>query len=158
MRYLILSLCAALCALFIFSPSGDASAAMVVDAGVAAAESADLVGTVEADVGSALGELVTAAKAGNWRYVLALSLSLVLIVFARLRDKIKWFRGDRGGAIAVMVLSMGGALATALASDASVDFKLFLGAAGVAWTAVGGYTWVKRLLWPKDKAETSGQG
>jgi hypothetical protein len=148
MRYLILSLCAALCAVFLVALPAEALAYPV----------ADLVDTVEADVGSALGELVSAAKSGNWRYVLALSLSLLLVVFAKLRDKVKWFRGDRGGAIAVMVLSIGGALATALASDASIDFKLFLGAAGIAWTAVGGYTWVKRLIWPKDKAEVDEQG
>lgn len=100
-----------------------------------------------------LGDLVSAVKDGNWRLVVSLLLGIVMFAGAKFRDKISWFKGDRGGAILAMILAMAGAVATALASDAAMDWKLFLGAAGVAWTAVGGYTWIKRLFWPKDKKD-----
>ena len=99
-----------------------------------------------------LGELVKSVKAGEWRYAAALALTMLMLLLNRFRDKLKWFKGDRGGAVLVAVLALAGAVATALASDATLDWRLFLGAAGVMWTAVGGYTWVKRLIWPtKDE-------
>lgn len=111
----------------------------------------------EEDPLSTAGELVSAVKNGNWRLAVALALGFLMMLLGRFRNKLKWFKGDRGGAVLVMVLSLAGALSTALASSASMDWKLFLGAAGVAWTAVGGYTWAKRLIWPKDVEQSEGE-
>ena len=49
-----------------------------------------------------------------------------------------------------MVLALGGASSTALLTPAELDWRLLLGAIGVAWTAAGGVQWAKRLIWPKD--------
>jgi len=106
----------------------------------------------EKDPLGTLGQLVAAVRAGHWRLAASLALALLMVVLARVRDRIKWFRGDRGGAALVGLLALGGALVSALSSSAPLDWKLFLGAAGVMWTAVGGYTWVKRLLWPKKES------
>lgn len=106
--------------------------------------------TVEADPAGALVSFVESVRAGNWRGVAALVLGALMLVLGKVRDKISWFRGDRGGAILVMVLALAGTLSTALASSADLDSRLFAGAAGLAWTAVGGYTWFKRLVWPQD--------
>lgn len=96
-------------------------------------------------------ELVQAFRTGDWRLVAAFALIAVMIGLRRIRDKVPWFRGDRGGAIMVMLLSLSGALSTSLAADQPVDAKLFLSAITIAWVAVGGYTWLKRLIWPGDK-------
>jgi len=115
---------------------------------------------VEADPAGSARELVAAIRGGNWRYVAALALAFMMFLLSRVRDKVKWFKGDRGGAILVGILAVAGALSTALASSGPIDWRLLLGAAGVMWTAVGGYTWLKRLIWPADKkltADKSGQ-
>lgn len=103
------------------------------------------------DPAGAVERFITAVREGNIRIAVGLGLSLLMIVLARIRKKVPWFSGDRGGAILVMLLSLLGAFGTALLSDATLDYKLILGAIGVAWTAVGGYTWVKRLIWPPDQ-------
>jgi hypothetical protein len=99
-----------------------------------------------------LGKLVDSVRGGQWRHAASLALILVMLALGKVRGKLKWFKGDRGGAVLVGILALAGALSTALASDAALDWRLFLGAAGVMWTAVGGYTWAKRLIWPKDPA------
>lgn len=102
----------------------------------------------EADPLSAVSAIVEAARSGNWRLVAAGALALAMLALRRLRDRVALFRGDRGGTVLVGVLALGGAFASALATSAPIDFKLILGAFGIAWTAVGGYTFVKKLLWP----------
>lgn len=100
-------------------------------------------------------EFVQALRSGDWRLVAAFALVAIMIGLRRIRDKVPWLQGDRGGAIAVMLLSLAGAFTTSLSTDAPVDFKMVLGAVAIAWTAVGGYTWVKRLIWPADKPAVS---
>lgn len=125
----------------------------VTDAGPEAAPSeleAPVV-DVEADPVGAAERLIGHIKAGEWRLVASLILAFLMFGLAKVRDRVPWFRGDRGGAILVMVLALGGSMAAALASEVALDWRLFLGAVGVAWTAAGGYTWFRRLIWPKDK-------
>ncbi len=95
-------------------------------------------------------EFVTAFRSGDWRLVAAFALIALMIGLRRIRDHVPWFKGDRGGAIMVMALSMAGAFSTSLATGAPVDLKMALSAAAIAWTAVGGYTWLKKLVWPSD--------
>ena len=52
-----------------------------------------------------------------------------------------------------MVLSLMGAFSAALATGAAISVNLVLSAVGVAFTAVGGWQWFKRLFAPKDKGE-----
>ena len=104
------------------------------------------------DPAKVIGEIVQNIKDGKWRPVAAAVLALLMLGLGRFRKKLKIFDGDRGGAVLVMVLSLGGALATTLASDAKFDLNLVLAMVVTAWTAVGGYTWFKRIIWPKDNA------
>lgn len=105
---------------------------------------------------------IQAVKDGDWRLVSAFVLAGLMVALRRSRDRVAWFKGDRGGAVLVMLLSVFGALSTSLAAGVAVDAKLFLSAAMIAWTAVGGYTWLRRLIWPKPAdptpptAETAG--
>ncbi len=100
--------------------------------------------------GDPLIDLVMALREGDARLIAAAALSLLMAAAATARDKIAWLRGDRGGAVLVMVLSFLGGLVTSLGSGAPVDFKMFLTALEIGLAAVGGYTWVRRLIWPKD--------
>lgn len=122
---------------------------------------ADPAAEVEADPVGSLQLLVSAIKAGQWRFVVALLIAFVMFFSSKIwpvREKFEWFKGDRGGAILVMLLSLGAAVSAALASSAALDWKLFVGAIGVCWTAVGGVQWLKRLIWPKDSADADAAG
>jgi hypothetical protein len=105
---------------------------------------------IEGDPIGSIEAFVDAVKAGNWKMVGSLALALIMLVLGRVRDKVKWFAGDRGGAVLVMVLGLLGGFSAALAAGADLDWRLALGVVGVVWTGVGGVTWLKRLIWPKD--------
>lgn len=126
------------------------------DAGPAVTEVADTTPDttsgvdIEGDPVGSIQKFVEAVRAGNWKLVGSLALALIMLVLSKVRDKITWFSGDRGGAILVMILGLAGGFSAALGADAPIDWKLALGIVGATWTAVGGYTWAKRLIWPKD--------
>lgn len=103
----------------------------------------------EDPVGTA-AEVVNDIRAGNWREAVVGLLALLMFGLVRVRDKIKIFKGDRGGAALVMVLAVVGSLTVALATEAPLDWRLFLGAATAAWTAAGAVGWFKRIIWPKE--------
>lgn len=134
------------------------------DAGVASTDteadkaSADLAGPqTDGEAIGAVAKLVNAVKDGNWRLALALLLGLLVYLTTRLklRKRVKYFDGDRGGALYVMLLGQAAAFATVLATPTKLTAGLILGTVGLVFTAVGGYTWVKRVLWPKDAVEHS---
>lgn len=117
------------------------------DAGPAApAKASDPVKDTEADPVGAVGKIFAAVKEGNWRMVAALVLSLCMLMFAKARQNWKLFAGKRGGAVAVMLLSLVGGFATSLAAGAPIDWGLIIAVVGTAWTAVGGYTWLRDLF------------
>jgi len=97
-----------------------------------------------------LRSIVQDARAGRWRYAASGALVLLMLALARIRDKTGIFAGDRGGAILVGVLGLFGGLVSALASSEPIDVWLFIGAMFVTWSAIGGWTWFKRVLKPKD--------
>lgn len=121
--------------------------AVVADAGNAMSPAE----RAEADPLGAADQMIEDVKSGNWRYAASGALLLLMVLLGRVRKHIKIFDGDRGGAILVGVMAMLGAFGTSLGSPAPMDWKLFLGALGVMWLAVGQYTWVKQLVWPRDE-------
>lgn len=103
-------------------------------------------------------EIVSAARAGRWLVALGLGLSLVVAGLKWLAKQggITWFHTDRGGAILVGATSLLGALSTAwVGPGAKLDGATFAAALAVTWTACGGYTWVKRIVWPSDGGVTA---
>lgn len=129
----------------ISSEAAPVATAPVAPAAVALPAPDDIVGIV--------GKVVQSAKEGNWKLVTALLLTLAMAALNRVRGKVKFLSGDRGGAIAVMALGFLGAIATALAADMAFDLKLMWGAFSTSLLAAGGYNWFKRLVWPEDRGE-----
>ena len=105
---------------------------------------------VEGDPIGSIEQFVAAVRSGNWKIVGAIALALLMFALAKVRNRIAFFRGDRGGALLVAVLGLAGGFSAALSSGAEIDWKLVAGIIMTTWTAVGGVTWVKRLVWPKD--------
>jgi len=163
----ILSLCLLVCALALVTPAKNAVAADTVPVatqvfalgvaeGISAAPSDPMDGVklpVPVPEDDALhGLLVNAVKSaqeGNWK--LMISAVLFLLMFVVRKVKLPFLQGDRGGAISVMLLALLGAFGSALASGAPISLGLVTGAVTIAFTAVGGYTWVKRVWKPNDK-------
>lgn len=92
----------------------------------------------------------------QWQALIALALIGVTAGVRTLLPKIesipklKWLKTDRGGAITTLVLSEMGAVGTALGAGQHVTVNLIVAALVTGATAAGGYTIVKRLLWPAD--------
>jgi len=100
-------------------------------------------------VEDSLASAFRGARDGNWRLLAGALLSVIMTIAYKLNVRqLPVFSGDRGGAILVMVLSLLGAAATALVSEQPINLQLILGAVGVAFTAVGGWTWIKRMIKP----------
>lgn len=97
-------------------------------------------------------------KGGNWKLAVAAILSLLMTLLGKFRGMIPIFAGDRGGSLLVMVLSVLGSVATALGTGAPLDWNLLISAAGVAFTAVGGWTWFNQVIRPADKKKAAVAG
>jgi hypothetical protein len=129
--------------------------ALAQDGGEVVEAAAEVVATPAPPVDSdpiAIGkDILQAAKGGQWRLLVAGILSLLMTLSWKLKIR-TWsiFKGDRGGAILLMILALAGSFSTALATEAPVSLELVLGAVSVAFTSVGAWQWGKRLLWPKD--------
>ena len=100
-----------------------------------------------------VGDLVGSIRLGNWREAAAASLMLLMLGFGSVRNRIKWLAGDRGGVVSVFALSFAGAIATSLMGESPVDGKMFLTAAGIALTAIGGFHAIKQFFWPRDQGD-----
>ncbi len=99
-----------------------------------------------------LVDFIALVREGDWRLVTGFVLMAAMLGLNKVRGRVSFFRGDRGGAILVLVLALAGSISAALFSDAGLDASLIVGAVSTAFTAAGGYTLIKRIIWPKDKA------
>jgi hypothetical protein len=106
--------------------------------------------SAEADPLGTVGEIVKAARGGQWRLVAALALGLAMFGLGKVRGRVKWFAGDRGGAVLVLLLALGGGFASALATSAPLDWRLVSGALSIGLTAAGGFNVLKKIAFPKD--------
>ena len=102
------------------------------------------------DAGGLMYDVVSAVRGGQWRLAIAGILGLLMLGLAKVRNHARSpFKGDRGGAALVLVLSLLTAFGTALASSAPLGLDLVIGALGAALTAAGGYSIFRKLIWPK---------
>lgn len=140
--------------------ASDGGEAISLDAGVASVETADPTPVQEAtdDPLGTVASLVKAVRSGDWRMVAALALALVMLVLGKVRGKVKWFRGDRGGVVLVFFLATAGMLSTTLAAGMDVDLKMGTTALSAGLMAIGGYVGIKKLLWPSDGEDSGSNG
>lgn len=104
------------------------------------------------------GELIELAKPVyqaimSGQYWSAAALALVVVcgaIRAYLAPRVPFFRTDAGGTLLLLLASFGGAVATLLAAAGltAPTWQLCVAAFGVAASAAGGYTMVKRLALP----------
>lgn len=93
--------------------------------------------------------LVRAASSGNWYFVLsALLVAAVWAARKYLSPKIPFLGGDVGGILLAFAMAFFGAVASALGAGAPISMPLFVAAAKIAFTAMGGYTALKKLVGP----------
>lgn len=153
---------------------------VVVDAGVVLALDAGAVSDVSdagvtdaADAGTKLvdgdnvdvvGIVKKAQEAGhdkNWS-ILFIIASVVVGLTWLLRKFgglfIPFLKTDRGGAVTVLVLGVAGGLVNALAAGATVSLDTIVAGAGVGFMSAGGFTVLKKLLFPSDAGEETKQG
>jgi hypothetical protein len=89
----------------------------------------------------------------NWALVAALAVvGLVFVARKYLAPKVPFLATGRGGALLVMVTSLAGAIANAVLAGAPFNVGLLLKAAGVAFTAAGGFAMAKKLIFGDDAA------
>lgn len=119
---------------------------------VATAMAADVTITLVND-SSSVSELLNAVLAAvtGGHYLLAASLGVIMLVGLLRKyggSRFPFLMTDHGGAILVLVTSFFGAISTALMAGAMPTLALAWTALGVAVTAAGGYSLVKKLLAP----------
>lgn len=108
----------------------------------------------ELDPGQAVSALVKAVQEGTW--LPAIAALLVLLVWAVRRwgkEVVPWLGTDRGGVLIVLVTSFMAALVSGLADDVRPGWADIEAALVLAVTAIGGYQGLRRLLWPRDRAD-----
>lgn len=106
----------------------------------------------EAGVSDLVKPVFDAVMQGHFALAGALLLILTVAVLRKYGIK-KWpfFATDTGGTLLALVASFGGALATTLGAGVSLSWGVLASALGVAATASGGYTLIKRLAIPMLK-------
>lgn len=104
------------------------------------------------DPGGVIASLLAAAKAGQWRLLAGLVLSL-LVWAARTwgSGAVPWLKTDRGGAVLVLFLALLGGIATSLAGNGPFGLSLLVNSLSIAFTAAGGFAVVKKILAPSDQ-------
>lgn len=149
----------------LFASTAWADAGPVIDAG-AAIDAAAAPVNVAADAGAAaetikdVGEdpvgfakdTYDAVKSGQW-WLLA-SLIVVAITFVARKwgaKVIPWLKTDRGGTVLAFAVAFLGGLAHAVAAEGSPSWEMLQTSLKVALGAVGGYTGLRKTLFPSDK-------
>lgn len=110
----------------------------------------DAVAQVEKDPVAFGLDLYQAAKSGKWAIVIGGVLLLLTWAIRSFRDRLSFLQGDRGGVLAVglmAALAIGG---LSLAGGTAPSGELVLAVITGMLAAMGGWSGVKRLLWPQD--------
>lgn len=132
MRPAMLLIFAALCGLATFGGTSHAASLMHADDG---------------SMWDLLSPIYQAFAGKHYEYAGALVLVLAVAVAKRYgAPRYSWLRSDSGGALLVLLGSMGATLSATLAGGAALSWDMVWRALSIAVTAAGGYTVVKHLL------------
>lgn len=140
----------------------DAGAVVEADAGVEVLDAGTTdagAKLVDGDNVDVVGIVKKAQEAGhdkNWS-ILFIIASVVVGLTWLLRKFgglfIPFLKTDRGGAVTVLVLGVAGGLVNALAAGSSVTLDVVVSGMGVGFMSAGGFTVLKKLLFPSDAPE-----
>lgn len=93
------------------------------------------------------GLVLKAVQDKNWAMLVAVALTgLVWAVRRYGGNTLPWLKTDRGGALLVLLLGIGGGIINALAAGAPLTPQLLLDGARVGLISAGGYAVVRKLL------------
>lgn len=94
-------------------------------------------------------QIFDAVMGGQWTLVAALALMLVVFALRKFgAARLPWLASDAGGAVAVLLTSVLGAVATALTAGEVLSPALLLKALQVGFAAAGGWAVLKKALLP----------
>lgn len=102
---------------------------------------------------SLVEQVYNAVRGGQWMVVAAMAVvGLVWLLrnWPGLVSKVPFLSTDRGGVLVTLATSLLLPLATAVLAGKVIGWSDVEAAGMLALTAIGGYTGLKRLLWPKE--------
>lgn len=108
------------------------------------------------DIEALFKTLWSAVESGNWWAVTAAGLAIA-VFWARkaLARRWPWIASDRGGVLSLLVGGTLGGVAIALLGGQALGLGVVFAAAKVAFTAAGGFSVLRKLIWPdKDPVPT----
>lgn len=141
------------------SDAGTMAGPVSVDGGIADAGTKGLVDGENVNLGG-VAQTLKEAHPQSWKVLFGVSaLILLLTVIARKVGGmfIPFLKTDRGGALTVLVLGLSGGLVNALAAGDGISTDGALLGAMASFMAAGGFTLVKKLLFPSDAPKPPAQ-
>lgn len=104
------------------------------------------------DIGYMAEVMWKGVTTGNWWMVAAAALVLIVIFVRRsLGKRIPWIATDRGGVLLALVGGTAFGVAVALAGGEAIALSIVLTAAKVAFVGIGGFSALRKLIWPDPK-------
>ena len=156
-RILTLAICLSLAPRALAAPADAATMSEMGDAAVAPAAPVVVSVLVPQTPGVLAETAIAAVKTSNWRHLAAVVLIGLTLLIKKLGSKIKFLKfldTDRGGAALVVFNGVAGTLAALLLSDAAITTQALVDGVTLGLESAGGFTVVKRIIWPKDTTPT----
>lgn len=132
--------------------AGTIAETVAVDAGAVA----ETVKDVGQDPAGFAKDTYDAVKSGQWWLLASLIVIAATFVARKWGAKvIPWLKTDRGGTVLAFSVAFLGGLAHAVAAEGSPSWEMLQTSLKVALGAVGGYTGLRKTLFPKDKPKAA---
>lgn len=128
----------------------------VLDAGVFDA-GVPLVAGDDVNVVGIAKKLKEAGHSKSWTILFSIVGAVVVLTWLARKvggSFIPFLKTDRGGALTVLLLGVGGGVVNALAAGDGLSLDGALSGAATSFMAAGGFTVVKKLLFPSDPVAT----
>lgn len=101
------------------------------------------------DAGGWASKLYDNVHGGHWAIAAGLLLIGIVALLRWVGRGVKWFHTDRGAVLLTLLVSFLGSVGMTLAKGGGVGLQTFVAAITLAWTASGGLSHIKRLIWPQ---------
>lgn len=101
---------------------------------------------------AALAQVVMqAVQSGNKGLIVAAALVVLIAVVKKVAPNVAWLQSDKGGALTVLLSSIGGAVSTGIMAGKPFSVALLLSGLKVGFMAAGGFATLTKLF-PKVAA------